>query len=185
MIRRLPTVFQCFIRCLKTPYHAHTHSLSLTLSLSGLDHFADRLSFRGAWLAPGRGFVRRHRSRSPVFRCVGCVTWGSGPLGHGDRQMSPRPKCVDAGHLRGSRCAVIAAGVQHILTAAIDALVFSWGRGKCGCLGVGDEEDRLVPTAIELEKSTGDSEKLGRRIDIASSGWRDGGPRTSTLVCIP
>jgi alpha-tubulin suppressor-like RCC1 family protein len=107
-----------------------------------------------------------------ALNSVGAVwTWGAGPLGLGERQRSLSPSCVLAAHFRGSRVATIAAGVQHTLVATIDGNVFAWGRNKCGRLGVGDEYDRRVPTAIERSKFQGDGKMLGRPISFLAAGF--------------
>ena len=106
-----------------------------------------------------------------ALSCRGVVwTWGSGALGHGDRQRSLFPNCIDCSRFKGSRVAMIAAGVQHALAATIEGVVYSWGRNKGGRLGLGDEEDRLVPAAIERDKFRSNSMQ-SRQIAMLAAGF--------------
>merc|ERR1712166_1043600 len=44
--------------------------------------------------------------------------------------------------------AQIAAGGYHTLCVNAGGRVFAWGKNECGQLGVGDEEERVVPTLV-------------------------------------
>jgi alpha-tubulin suppressor-like RCC1 family protein len=43
----------------------------------------------------------------------------------------------------------ISAGEKHTLGLTFDGRVYAWGNGEYGKLGLGDTEDRLVPTLVE------------------------------------
>ena len=81
------------------------------------------------------------------FRDV--FTWGSGAsgnLGHGDTSDRRVPTLVEV--LAGQRVRMVAAGGAHALAAADHGLVFSWGRGDGGRLGLSDSVGHLVPRQI-------------------------------------
>ena len=45
----------------------------------------------------------------------------------------------------------IACGDNHSVVLTVDGRVFSWGRGKYGQLGLGNFENSLLPTEVELK----------------------------------
>ena len=79
--------------------------------------------------------------------------WGEyGQLGHGDEEDDPleaglEPKVIEA--LRDVRVVAIAAGAEHSMVLANEGEVLSFGQGRYGQLGHGDEEHQLVPKVIE------------------------------------
>ena len=78
-------------------------------------------------------------------------TWGTGwALGQGGDDDTQRlsPTKVTGGGLDGVVVKQVAAGFMHsmALTAAGD--LYTWGSGRNGRLGHGDEEDRSVPTVV-------------------------------------
>ena len=78
-------------------------------------------------------------------------SWGEGEngiLGHGDGQEQLLlPKKVEA--FAGQRVVAVSAGYAHSLATTADGAVWSWGRGACGRLGHGDEQDQLLPRKVE------------------------------------
>ena len=74
--------------------------------------------------------------------------WGSdGKLGHGDGKEQYKPKVIEA--LRGMRVVAIAAGRNHSMVLTDGGAVLSFGGGKSGQLGHGDQENQYVPKVIE------------------------------------
>ena len=71
----------------------------------------------------------------------------AGLLGHGDMDDQRVPKVIEA--LRDVRVVAIAAGGVHSMALTDEGAVLSFGHGKHGQLGHGDEEDLLVPKVIE------------------------------------
>jgi alpha-tubulin suppressor-like RCC1 family protein len=75
-------------------------------------------------------------------------TWGSnskGQLGLGAKyDLVFSPTLVDC--LAGVPLAGFACGAFHNLAASVSGAVFAWGANSHGQLGLGDTEDRLVPT---------------------------------------
>ena len=53
------------------------------------------------------------------------------------------------GDLAGVRVVGVAAGALHSIALAADGRVFTFGRGRDGQLGHGDEEDQLTPRVVE------------------------------------
>ena len=82
---------------------------------------------------------------SAVWSCG----WGaSGHLGHGDQQSQLLPKKVEA--LAGRRVVAVSAGLSHSLALIADGAVFTWGEGKDGCLGHGEDlSDQRLPKKVE------------------------------------
>ncbi len=74
--------------------------------------------------------------------------WGTdGKLGHGDEKEQYKPKVIEA--LRGMRVVAIAAGRNHSMVLTDGGAVLSFGGGKSGQLGHGDQENQYVPKVIE------------------------------------
>jgi len=73
---------------------------------------------------------------------------GHGQLGHGDEQTQPLPKKIEA--FAGQRVVFVSAGTYHSLAITASGPVFSWGEGKRGCLGHGEDlSNQLPPKKIE------------------------------------
>jgi E3 ubiquitin-protein ligase HERC4 len=77
-------------------------------------------------------------------------TWGSnnkGQLGLGNKyEMVFSPTLVDC--LAGVPLAGLVCGANHSIVASVSGAVFAWGANSHGQLGLGDSEDRLVPTQV-------------------------------------
>ena len=78
------------------------------------------------------------------------MTWGQGVhgcLGHGDTKDT-KPKIVEA--LVGYTVVQISCGAAHVLALTHDNHIYAWGHGGMGRLGLGDTEDRRIPTLVPL-----------------------------------
>ena len=51
----------------------------------------------------------------------------------------------------GVKIVMVAAGAFHSMAVTADGDVYTWGSGKYGCLGLNDEEERLIPTKLHRE----------------------------------
>ena len=71
---------------------------------------------------------------------------GEGQLGHGDEEEQRLPKWVEG---MQERVCSVAAGQLHSLALIETGALYSWGRGSCGKLGHGDEEDQRLPKRVE------------------------------------
>jgi alpha-tubulin suppressor-like RCC1 family protein len=71
----------------------------------------------------------------------------NGQLGTGDTEDSLQPRLVSA--LAGKRVSGVAAGAEHSVLCTEDGEVYAFGWGRYGNLGLGDREDRHVPTKVE------------------------------------
>ena len=71
---------------------------------------------------------------------------GQGQLGHGDRQHQPLPKKIE---VLAQRVVAVSAGSSHSLALTADGAVWSWGCGRFGKLGHGDEHEQLLPKKVE------------------------------------
>lgn len=79
-----------------------------------------------------------------VFSCgFGC----EGPLGHGTEASLAVPRPLAA--LADVRVNCIAAGGAHSLAVCVQGAVWSWGWGRYGQLGHGDELAQLTPRRID------------------------------------
>ncbi|EEE67116.1 hypothetical protein OsJ_24138 [Oryza sativa Japonica Group] len=74
-------------------------------------------------------------------------------LGHGDQHDELRPRAIQSFKRRNIHVVRVSAGDEHAV--ALDALgyVYTWGRGYCGALGHGDENDKTSPELISSLKS--------------------------------
>ena len=76
------------------------------------------------------------------------LTWGSGSfgkLGHGEPGDESTPKKVQ---LDGRKVSSISCGYAHSVALCSNYDVLVWGSGFKGKLGLADDRNRLVPTAI-------------------------------------
>jgi alpha-tubulin suppressor-like RCC1 family protein len=124
----------------------------------------------GLRLGLGLGFhvhtsflVSRHPYLFSVFFCgcekqvivegegAGVYSWGKchfGQLGLGHMWMdcyAPMPVPFPGAR---TRVASIAAGMSHCLAATNAGLLYTWGCGFFGCLGLGDESHQAAPTLV-------------------------------------
>lgn len=85
-------------------------------------------------------------------RSGGLYTLGSGAfgaLGHGTDDGEEELRRVDYFAENGLWVQSVSAGSTHAAAIAHEGQVFTWGRGKYGRLGLGDRDDRMVPTLVE------------------------------------
>ena len=74
-----------------------------------------------------------------------------GRLGHGEEDWDQfRPKQVEA--LKGRNVVQVSAGGYHSLVLTESGDVFSFGMGRYGRLGHGDEESQYLPKLVEALK---------------------------------
>ena len=96
---------------------------------------------------------------SVVMSAEGRVwTWGCGQdgcLGHDDEQDMLVPRCCEG--LHESTIVMVAAGGNHTAALGECGSLWAWGDGSQGQLGLGNIEDRLVPTRVGAEEAFGGS----------------------------
>ena len=71
------------------------------------------------------------------------MTTGSsdeGCLGHGDWSNISRPKLIEG--LLSVDVTAVSCGPGHVAVVCSNGLVFTWGRGADGRLGLGNEDDQ-------------------------------------------
>ena len=71
-----------------------------------------------------------------------------GQLGHNDEQHRLVPKLLAAELFEGSKIVTVAAGGWHTMTVGVNGALWVWGTGSSGQLGLGDTNDRLMPTLV-------------------------------------
>lgn len=81
---------------------------------------------------------------------VGCGLGGK--LGHGCRTDERYPRLIEQFQHLSLQPIVVAAGAWHAAVVGKDGRVCTWGWGRYGCLGHGNEECESVPKAIESLK---------------------------------
>jgi len=74
-----------------------------------------------------------------------------GQLGVGDTANRLGFTRVDAGQLGGARIVMAACGSSHSVMVSAEGGVWTFGASVYGCLGLNDEQDRLVPTLLAAE----------------------------------
>jgi hypothetical protein len=77
----------------------------------------------------------------------GCGDEDGGRLGHGDLSNCSSPKLVRG--LVGKQAKEVACGGSHTLVCTEDGRVYSFGNGRYGQLGHGNNKARFTPTLIE------------------------------------
>jgi len=72
--------------------------------------------------------------------------------------QEPRPRLVKS--LQNHRVEMVASGNDHTVVLTVEGVVFSWGVGGCGQLGMGDMENRYIPEQIDAIQRL-DAAKIG------------------------
>uniref|UniRef100_A0A5B6ZU09 Putative ultraviolet-B receptor UVR8 n=1 Tax=Davidia involucrata TaxID=16924 RepID=A0A5B6ZU09_DAVIN len=78
---------------------------------------------------------------------VGCGLGGK--LGHGTRTDEKYPRLIEQFQTLNLQPVVVAAGAWHAAVVGKDGRVCTWGWGRYGCLGHGNEECESVPKVVE------------------------------------
>ena len=85
-----------------------------------------------------------------VIRSVYSVGCGlGGKLGHGTRTDEKEPKLIERFVELNLQPVVVAAGAWHAAVVGKDGRVCTWGWGRYGCLGHGNEDCESVPKVVE------------------------------------
>ncbi|XP_049850064.1 regulator of chromosome condensation-like [Schistocerca gregaria] len=110
-------------------------------------------------------------------------SWGRGDygqLGHGDTDPQPYPKKVEAFErlLKGDKVVQISTGGHHCLATTQNGEVYAWGFGDMAQLGVGVDEDKLVPE--KLDNTNPKSHLTGKKVV-----WASGGGQHSVFLATP
>ncbi|XP_015894527.1 ultraviolet-B receptor UVR8 [Ziziphus jujuba] len=78
---------------------------------------------------------------------VGCGLGGK--LGHGPKTDEKQPRRIEQFQLLNLQPVVVAAGAWHAAVVGRDGRVCTWGWGRYGCLGHGNEDCESVPKVVE------------------------------------
>ncbi|XP_060214078.1 ultraviolet-B receptor UVR8 [Lycium barbarum] len=78
---------------------------------------------------------------------VGCGLGGK--LGHGTRTDEKVPRLIEQFQTLNLQPAVVAAGAWHAAVVGKDGRVCTWGWGRYGCLGHGNEDCESAPKVVE------------------------------------
>jgi RCC1 and BTB domain-containing protein len=78
-----------------------------------------------------------------------------GQLGHGDKENRLLPTCVNLAAWHDKHALSVSCGLAHTAAIFDDGSLYTFGRGKCGRLGHGDEEDQLAPKRVDPTEWSG------------------------------
>ncbi|KAL8532829.1 hypothetical protein ACS0TY_009150 [Phlomoides rotata] len=78
---------------------------------------------------------------------VGCGLGGK--LGHGSKTDEKQPRLIEQFQTLNLQPVVVAAGAWHAAVVGKDGRVCTWGWGRYGCLGHGNEDCQSVPKVVE------------------------------------
>ncbi|KAI3763498.1 hypothetical protein L2E82_13400 [Cichorium intybus] len=78
---------------------------------------------------------------------VGCGLGGK--LGHGTKNDEKQPRLIEQFQTLNLQPMVVAAGAWHAAVVGTDGRVCTWGWGRYGCLGHGNEDCDSVPKVVE------------------------------------
>ena len=84
-----------------------------------------------------------------------CGNGAFGRLGHGTSKSLHLPHLVHSLAACKERIVMVSAGGEHSLALSESGLVYAWGSGQCGRLGLGTDDDQSVPmlvTALQRAK---------------------------------
>ncbi|MQL88628.1 hypothetical protein Taro_021201 [Colocasia esculenta] len=74
-------------------------------------------------------------------------------LGHGDQHDELLPRAIQSFKRRNIHVVRVSAGDEHAVALDSSGCVYTWGRGYCGALGHGDENDKTSPELLISLKS--------------------------------
>ncbi|XP_018439531.1 ultraviolet-B receptor UVR8 [Raphanus sativus] len=78
-------------------------------------------------------------------------SFGSGSsfcLGHGEQQDEHQPRVIQGFKRKGVHVLRVSAGDEHAVALDSNGRVYTWGKGYCGALGHGDENDKITPQVL-------------------------------------
>ncbi|KAK8957481.1 Ultraviolet-B receptor UVR8 [Platanthera zijinensis] len=74
-------------------------------------------------------------------------------LGHGDQHDELLPRTIQSLMMKKVHVVRVSAGDEHAVVLDSNGHVYTWGRGYCGALGHGDENDKTTPELLSSLKS--------------------------------
>lgn len=87
---------------------------------------------------------------SSILRSVYSVGCGlGGKLGHGSRTDERYPRLIERFQALNLQPTVVAAGAWHAAVVGRDGRVCTWGWGRYGCLGHGNEDCESAPKVVD------------------------------------
>ncbi|KAG0447081.1 hypothetical protein HPP92_028527 [Vanilla planifolia] len=73
-------------------------------------------------------------------------------LGHGDQHDELLPRAMQSFKRKNVHVVRVSAGDEHAVALDSNGYVYTWGRGYCGALGHGDENDKTSPELLSSLK---------------------------------
>ncbi|KMS97960.1 hypothetical protein BVRB_4g097060 [Beta vulgaris subsp. vulgaris] len=83
-------------------------------------------------------------------------SFGSGTnfcLGHGEQHNGHQPRAILSFRRKGIHVVRVSAGDEHVVALDSCGYVYTWGKGYCGALGHGDENDKTTPALVSSLKN--------------------------------
>ncbi|KAL1346180.1 hypothetical protein HN51_019903 [Arachis hypogaea] len=78
-------------------------------------------------------------------------SFGSGAnfcLGHGEQHNEFLPRAIQKFRRKGIHVVRVSAGDEHAVALDSNGFVYTWGKGYCGALGLGDEIEKTTPEIV-------------------------------------
>jgi len=69
-------------------------------------------------------------------------------LGHGEQHNESQPRAIQWFRRKGIHIVRVSAGDEHAVALDSSGYVYTWGKGYCGALGHGDENDKTTPELL-------------------------------------
>ncbi|XP_010545810.1 PREDICTED: ultraviolet-B receptor UVR8 [Tarenaya hassleriana] len=101
-------------------------------------------------IAAGPSYVLAVTENGSVY------SFGSGSnfcLGHGEQHDEFEPRVVQSFRRKGLHIIRVSAGDEHAVALGSNGHVYTWGKGYCGALGHGDENDKTIPQCLQNLKN--------------------------------
>ncbi|XP_020096036.1 ultraviolet-B receptor UVR8 [Ananas comosus] len=98
-----------------------------------------------AQVAAGASYTFAVTDDGTVYSFGSCTNFC---LGHGDQHDELLPRAIQSFKRRNIHVVRVSAGDEHAVALDSSGYTYTWGRGYCGALGHGDENDKTSPEMI-------------------------------------
>ncbi|KAM0946901.1 putative regulator of chromosome condensation 1/beta-lactamase-inhibitor protein II [Dioscorea sansibarensis] len=96
-------------------------------------------------IAAGASYTFAVTDNGTVYSFGSCTNFC---LGHGDQHDELLPRAIQSFKRRNIHVVRVSAGDEHAVALDSNGYVYTWGRGYCGALGHGDENDKTGPELL-------------------------------------
>ncbi|CAA6655671.1 unnamed protein product [Spirodela intermedia] len=102
-------------------------------------------------IAAGSSYTLSVADDGTVFSFGSCSNFC---LAHGDQHDELLPRAVQPFRRKGVHIVRVSAADEHAVALDSIGQVYTWGRGYCGALGHGDENDKTLPELLSGKRKT-------------------------------